>query len=65
MSRNGSLLAIGGVPVNVVTPSVADENAVRFFKLFDEGLAFHTSNSTDCRSAPGGAGTRSCVTITS
>jgi hypothetical protein len=48
-----------------VTPPVPHEFATRAFQRPYESLAVHTSSSSGCRSAVGGAGTRSCVTINS
>ena len=65
MTGNGGLSPVRGVAVDIVSPTMTNQYAPRLFQFLDEGLAFHTSNSTDCCMALAGAGDRSCVTIKS
>src|SRR5262245_1687395 len=53
------LAAVGRVPINVVPLAVPMEHATGLLQLANEISAPHTSNSTSCRSAAGGAAERS------
>lgn len=59
MSRDRGLTAVGGVAIKVVPSAMSNQDTPRRFKLADKDLAFHTSNSTGCRWAVGGADDRS------
>jgi hypothetical protein len=65
MAWHWSAPPVCGIAVDIVPPAMPYQLAPGLLQLPDERLALHTSSSTGCRWAAGGAGGRSWVTIRS
>ena len=65
VSRDRGLLPVCWVAVEVMPFPMPYERAPGRLQFPDKVLSLHTSSSTSCRCAAGGAAGRSCVTISS